>query len=193
MVNYPIFLNLKGKEVLIVGGGLAASEKLPKLIKAEARITIISLSFNAEVKRFIEDNSDLISFEQRGIELEDLDGFFMIFSATDDGEKNKELVEYARGKNLLINSVDDPDNCDFYSMALLEKGSVALGFSSKGKFAGFSVLLKEIFDELLPDDDLVFMEELFELRDKLKEKFKPEERRRALLEILKSLKERYFS
>ena len=192
MVNYPIFLNLELKDVLVVGGGLAAYEKLPKLIDSKANITIISLSLSPKVQGLYEKHPERITFLNRGIELKDLDNFFMIFCATNNPKKNKELVAYARKKNLLINSVDDPSNCDFFSMALLKKDKLTLGFSTTGHFAGVSVLLKEVFDELIPEGDIDLWMELFRLRQDLKKKLEPEKRRAVLLKVLEDLKKEYF-
>lgn len=77
-------------------------------------------------------------------------------------------------------------------MALIEKCSLALGFSSKGRFTGFSVLLKEIFDLLLSGDDIACIEDLFLLRDKLKKGLNRNERRLVLLNLLDTLKKNNF-
>ena len=191
MVNYPIFLNISNKDILIIGAGLAAREKLPKLIKGKANITIISKEVPRETQKIIH-GLDSITTHLREIKTTDLDNRFLIFCATNDNVLNKELADYAKSKNIWVNSVDDPENCDFFSMALLEKEKLSLGFSTHGEFAGLSVLLKDIFDTLIPQSHEELIQEVYKIRKSIKKKYNEKKRRKILIKILKKLKKKYF-
>ncbi|EOQ96303.1 siroheme synthase domain protein [Leptospira wolbachii serovar Codice str. CDC] len=190
--KYPIFLNLENKNILIVGGGNACLEKLVGLEFTGAKLQVVSIEFSEEVKTFLNKYPN-IAVEQRAVQEEDLNHRDIIFLATSDSEINRNFRKVAKEKGIWVNSVDDPKNCDFYSSSSVSIGPVQFAISTDGKFAGVSSTLRKLFEEILPEEDYELMDRLFLMRRKLKEILpEPQERRKALKEIIQNLNSKYF-
>lgn len=194
--KYPAFLNLEGRNVLLIGGGNVAWEKLPNLVKAGADITLISLDLSETVKNFLENHPEISVFK-RPVEFKDLDGRDLIFSATNNRDLNRNLVIEARNRKIWINSCDDPENCDFYSSAVFDKGPIRIAVSTDGKFAGLGGMMKnrlhEIMDEYLPDEHEELWQEIMNTRRALKSRIgNIDERKAILMKLLREIKEKYL-
>ncbi|AOP35695.1 siroheme synthase [Leptospira tipperaryensis] len=191
--KYPAFLNLENKNILLIGGGKVALEKLPHLIDCGAKITIITLEACKEVTSILEKHSE-IKIEYRSVDFSDLQGRALVFSATNDSELNRRLCEYAHSWKIWINCADDPSNCDFYSAAVLDRGPLRIAISTEGNFAGLSGVVKSALDELIPNDHEEDFQELIEFRKELKSILPDADRRKRVLKnLLQTLKEEYFS
>ncbi|EQA64625.1 precorrin-2 dehydrogenase/sirohydrochlorin ferrochelatase family protein [Leptospira alexanderi] len=190
--KYPAFLNLENKNILLIGGGKVAFEKLPHLIDSGAKITLITLEACREVAQILEKHPE-IKVEYRSVEFSDLQGKTLVFSATNDSDLNARLTDYAHSWKIWINCADDPSNCDFYSAAVLDRGLVRVAISTEGNFAGISGAVKVVLEELIPDEHEEEFKELMQLRKELKSILpSPESRRKVLKELLQNLKEGYF-
>ncbi|XDD50146.1 bifunctional precorrin-2 dehydrogenase/sirohydrochlorin ferrochelatase [Leptospira sp. WS92.C1] len=190
--KYPAFLNLENKNVLLIGGGKVALEKLPHLIDCGAKIIVISLEVCSEVSLILKKHPE-IQFEQRSVEFSDLQGRALVFSATNDPDLNRRLTEYAHSWKIWINCADDPSNCDFYSAAVLDRGPVRIAISTEGNFAGLSGVVKSALDELLPEENEADFQDLIQFRKELKTMLPdPAQRKRVLKELLQTLKNDYF-
>ncbi|ASV11931.1 siroheme synthase [Leptospira santarosai] len=190
--KYPAFLNLEKKNILLIGGGKVAFEKLPHLIDSGAKITLITLEVCREVAQILEKHPE-IKVEYRSVEFSDLQGRALVFSATNDSDLNRRLGDYARSWKIWINCADDPSNCDFYSAAVFDRGPVRVAISTEGNFAGISGAVKAALEELIPDEHEEEFKELVQLRKELKSILpNPESRRKVLKELLQTLKEGYF-
>ncbi|TGL73684.1 precorrin-2 dehydrogenase/sirohydrochlorin ferrochelatase family protein [Leptospira yasudae] len=190
--KYPAFLNLENKNVLLIGGGKVALEKLPHLLDAGAKITLIALETCREVAQILEKHPE-IKVEYRSVEFSDLQGRALVFSATNDSDLNRRLSDYAHSWKIWINCADDPSNCDFYSAAVLDRGPVRVAISTEGNFAGLSGVVKTTLEELIPDEHEEELQELMRLRKELKSILPdPQKRKKVLKELLQTLKEDYF-
>lgn len=190
--KYPIFLNLEGRNILIVGGGNACLEKLMGLEHTAANLHLISITYSDEVKAFLEKYPQ-IKVETRAVTEEDLNHRDIIFLATSDPNTNKEFRALAKAKGIWVNSVDDPKNCDFYSSSTVTVGPIQFAISTDGMFAGVSATLRKLFEEVLPEEDHELLETLFMMRRNLKERLpNQEERRKVLKAIIQKLNSEYF-
>jgi precorrin-2 dehydrogenase/sirohydrochlorin ferrochelatase len=189
---YPAFLHLNKKNVLLIGGGNVAWEKLPNLAQTGAKLTVISKEFNSRVQEFLKKNPN-IEVQEREIRFSDLEGRDLIFSATNNRLLNRDLVDEARKLGIWINSCDDPENCDFFSSAVFDRGPIRIAVSTQGKFAGLGGLLKEVLSELIPEQHTEEIEEIMAIRSELKKRIgDPSDRKKILLGIIADLKNKYF-
>ncbi|TGK16333.1 precorrin-2 dehydrogenase/sirohydrochlorin ferrochelatase family protein [Leptospira kmetyi] len=190
--KYPAFLNLENKNILLIGGGKVALEKLPHLIESGAKITLISLEVCGQVARILEKHPE-IKVEYRSVEFSDLQGRALVFSATNDSDLNRRLSDYAHSWKIWINCADDPSNCDFYSAAVLDRGPIRVAISTEGSFAGLSGIVKTTLEELIPNEHEDELQELMRIRKELKSILPDSEKRRKVLkDLLQTLKEDYF-
>lgn len=154
---YPIFLKTSRLEVLIIGGGYVAEEKLTFLLKSspDASVTIVAPMFR---KGTIEVASKgTVHLIEDVYKTSYLDGKHMVIATTDKPEVNKEIYKDCREQDKLVNVADNPPYCDFYMGGIVTKGNVKVAISTNGKSPTTAKRLRQFFEEVIPDtiDDLV--------------------------------------
>ncbi|MBO8159510.1 bifunctional precorrin-2 dehydrogenase/sirohydrochlorin ferrochelatase [Thermosyntropha sp.] len=165
---FPVFVNLEGKNCLIVGGGKVAERKAANLFEYGAAITVVSPEVTENLKKWAEDG--LIALHLRKFEIKDLNGIFMVFAATNDNNLNYEIAGLCREQGILINAVDDPPNCDFYVPSIVRRNSLAIAISTEGKSPLFAKKLRKELEEIIPSGYGWYVDLLGELRKEIKSK-----------------------
>ncbi len=128
---YPVFLNIRGKKCVVVGGGQVALRKVKALLDYGADVRVISPDLCPELNRLAE--AEEISVGKRLFQLGDLEGALITVAATDEHSINIEVAKEARGKGVLVNVVDDPDNSDFIVPSCLRRGDITVAVSTAGR------------------------------------------------------------
>lgn len=163
---FPAFINLEGKNCLIIGGGKVAERKVANLFEYNARIKVVSPEVTDNLKRWSE--KGLITLYLRKFTQEDLDGIFMVFAATNDSHLNQQVSILCRAKGILLNAVDDPPNCDFYVPSVVRRNSLAIAISTEGKSPLFAKKLRQKIEGIIPEGYGWFVDLLGEIREKVK-------------------------
>ena len=180
---YPVYLNLTGRRVLVIGGGEVASRKVKALLDCDAQVTVISPELGAEFLSWQAENR--IRVIRRRYQEGDINQAFLVIAACGDPLVNQQVFAEADQKNILCNVVDEPDLCSFQVPAVVTRGPLQLAVSTGGLSPA---LAREIADRLRQQfgreyEDL--LGGLSRLRSDLKEKLPGSEnqpRRAALLE-----------
>jgi precorrin-2 dehydrogenase / sirohydrochlorin ferrochelatase len=124
--GYPIFLQLDGVRVLLVGGGNIAQRKAEALLEAGAQLTVVApLIANGLAERAAE-------CRRRPYRRDDIDGHRLVMTATDDPTVNAQVGRDATDAGIWVNSADDPDNCSFILPAVARDGAVTVAVSTGG-------------------------------------------------------------
>ncbi|MFN2340497.1 MAG: bifunctional precorrin-2 dehydrogenase/sirohydrochlorin ferrochelatase [Halanaerobium sp.] len=144
---YPINLNLQDKKVLIVGAGRVALRKFKRLLPAEAEIKVVSPEFNQGFESYLKEKSEQYNFFKREFEEKDLIGQFLVFAATDNPKLNQRIALLARGKNILVNIIDDAELSDFTVPAAVNRGELLLTASSGSNLPALSKNIKEKLEQ----------------------------------------------
>ncbi|WP_297457408.1 bifunctional precorrin-2 dehydrogenase/sirohydrochlorin ferrochelatase [Persephonella sp.] len=182
MALFPMFVNLKGEKVLIIGGGMVALRKIEKLLPFEPDIKVIAKDFHPDTLKLIQEKN--IPFEQREFRFSDLERQKIVIVAVDDINLQKQIFEYTRGKNILVNSVDSPDYCDFIFPAYVKKGDIVIGITTSGNLPGLSAKLRKHIEKTLPEN----LEDIFNQIKKIREELpKGEERQKKILQLIDDL------
>ncbi len=142
---FPIFLKLTGKKVLIVGGGLIALQKIQALLSTDAKLVVMAPVIIPEVKAQQGEfpNFRKIEFVEREYQLGDEKEFFLVIAATDIAELNEVIYYRCQDQSILVNSVDKPDNCDFYIPSVIESGDIKVAISTNGKAPSVSQRMRK--------------------------------------------------
>ncbi|PCI97773.1 MAG: siroheme synthase [Flavobacteriales bacterium] len=150
---YPVFIKLDEVQVLIVGAGNVGLEKVQFILKQspDAKIKIVSETFHAQIILLAIKNSNIKITERRFLK-EDLDGVKILIAATNNNQVNGEIYDLAQERNILTNVVDSPDQCDFYTAAVLSKGNVKIAVSSNGASPTLAKRLRDILEEVIPEE-----------------------------------------
>ncbi|HXJ99408.1 MAG TPA: bifunctional precorrin-2 dehydrogenase/sirohydrochlorin ferrochelatase [Gelidibacter sp.] len=182
---YPIFLKMNKIQTLIVGGGNVGLEKLTFLLKSSPNSNVVMVApfFKDEVKILAKEfNVTLILKAYNEAFLCDKD---LVIAATDNLEVNQQIYKDAKRRNVLINVADTPELCDFYLGGIVTKGNVKVAISTNGKSPTTAKRLREFFEEVLPDDVNILVENLNTYRKTLKGSF--EQKVMALNKITETL------
>lgn len=154
---FPIFVKLHNLNLLLVGGGYVALEKLGALLanSPQANIKIVAAEISPDVLAIIKTNN--ISYEERAFEASDLQGMDLAIVAINDSEISSGIALICKEKKVLTNVADKPDLCDFYLGSIVQKGNLKIAISTNGKSPTIAKRIKEILNETIPDemDDLL--------------------------------------
>jgi len=144
---FPLFADLNGREVLVIGGGEVAARKTEALLQAGAQVQVHSHALNDTLSQWLA--------EQRLHRLEGafdpawLDRVWLLVAATDDRAFNAELAREAGLRRLLVNVVDDAELSTFQIPAIVDRAPLLLAISSGGAAPMLARRLRERLETLL--------------------------------------------
>jgi len=165
---FPIFLRLRNRRALVVGGGAIATIRVKQLLAAQAAITVIAPHATAEIKKLAANGS--LQLLRRQFERTDVDrSYFVVIGATNKPSVQQALAEEAERHGLLCNVVDQPALCNFYTPAVIGRGNLKIAICTQGQSPAFSGRLRQALEEAIPDSAGEFTNLLGDLRQKLKE------------------------
>ncbi len=161
--SYPVFLNLSGRPCIVIGGGKVASRKVGELVEVGARVTVVAENPDP----FIEELSQTgtITLLRSFFKPEDVEKAFLVFAATDDNSVNAEIAIKARQKGILINAVDNPGQCDFFSGSVLKRGPLRIAISTSGRCPGIAANIRKKLEKQFSESYSDFIETAGEIRD----------------------------
>ena len=138
---YPVYLNLRGRRCVIVGGGTVAEGKIGRLLDSGAEICVVSPDATPGIRQYVADRG--VRWEQREYRSGDLDGAFIAIAATNVREVNRRIFEEAEQRTVMLNAVDDPPNCSFIAPSIVQRGPVTLAISTGGVSPALARKLRE--------------------------------------------------
>lgn len=141
----PLFVNLTGRRVLLVGGGPVAAGKLRQLLDAGADVLVVAPEIVAEIE------AGGAAIERRPFVPSDLDGAWLAVAAA-TREVNAQVAAAAETRRVIVNAVDDPPNASAFFGGVVRRGGVTVAISSGGRAPGLTALLRQAVDALLPLD-----------------------------------------
>jgi uroporphyrin-III C-methyltransferase/precorrin-2 dehydrogenase/sirohydrochlorin ferrochelatase len=178
----PIFLNLEGRRCLLVGAGTIALDKIGSLLKTGLRLRVVAPWAREEVRRFAAEGK--LELVERSFEPADLDGNYLVITATDSAEVNRAVYRGAVERGILCNSVDDIPNCDFFFGSVVSRGALQIAISTAGESPAVAQRLRREIDAQLPADLGSWLENLGQLRREVLAIHPRSEERKALLHEL---------
>ncbi len=144
----PIFLNVRERSVLVVGGGEVAARKISLLIKAQARIQVVAPELCPALQALQQKGS--IGHEARDYAEADLDDCNLVFAATSDSAVNRTISEQAKARNLPVNVVDQPELCSFIMPSIIDRSPVVAAVSTGGASPVLARLIRTRLEALIP-------------------------------------------
>lgn len=165
MKYYPIFLDIKDKPCVVIGGGTVAERKAISLVDAGARVTVISPDATPVLGEMA--MAGRVVIKNRTYQDGDLDGAFMAYAATDDDGINGLVAEEARRRRVLLNVADTPALCDFIVPSVVERGRLSIAISTSGASPAFTMRLRKELDKMYGEEYAVFLDIMAAIRQKL--------------------------
>lgn len=175
---FPIFLRLDRVNFLIVGGKEIALEKLHAVLKCypDAEVRVVAKTISVEVRELAISAPNVILAEKE-LDLADFENQRFIIAATANRELNELVYREARYRSIPVNIADMPDICEFYLGSIVSKGDLRIAISTNGKSPTLAKRLREFFENNLPDELELVVDNLGVLRKKLRGDFKEKVRR----------------
>lgn len=169
---FPVFLKLENLSVLIVGGGKIGLEKLSAILSnsPETDIKIVSITISEEVRKLAADYPNIELKERVFLPL-DVDNRDVVIVAIDDKKESKRIRNIVKEKRKLVNVADKPDLCDFYMGSIVQKRNLKIAISTNGKSPTIAKRLKDLFNELLPEEIDDLLDNMQSIRNRLKGDF----------------------
>jgi precorrin-2 dehydrogenase / sirohydrochlorin ferrochelatase len=127
---YPIFIDIEGAEVLVVGGGTVALRKIETLLDNGARVNVITKKLHPDLEALLSKGG--IRLLRAEFDPSCLDGMRLVIAATDDKETNRRVSSAARERELPVNAVDQPSDCTFIVPAVVHRGALTIAVSTSG-------------------------------------------------------------
>lgn len=148
MRHFPVFLDLAGKKVVFSGAGETAEAKLRLLLKTDAAIHVFGEDATPAVRRLAE--TGRLRLAERPLGEGDVDGAALVYGANDDVEKDRRAVEIGKRAGALTNIVDNLDESEFITPAIVDRDPVTVAIGTEGTAPVLARQIKARIEELLP-------------------------------------------
>lgn len=145
-LKFPLFIDLNGKRVLIVGGGKIASRRAKTLCMYGANILVVAPEITNEICQLP------VATRKRGYLSDDFRNSILVLAATDDHALNRQIAQEARSLGILVNNASDQNDCDFYFPAVALTDDLSIGICGTGKdhhaVAEAAAYIRKLMEEL---------------------------------------------
>ena len=178
MRYYPAFLDVRGRQCLVVGGGQVAERKAIALFDAGADLVVVSPTLTpalAELAR-----TGKITHQQKRFSEQDLAGVYLAIAATNDGPVNEAVARACRKRGVLVNAATSPDEGTFVVPSVVERGDLLIAISTCGDSPALARKVREDLERAYGPEYGVFLEKMANLRRRLLADVADEEVRRKV-------------
>jgi siroheme synthase-like protein len=170
----PLFMNLNGRRVVLVGAGRVAAAKLTQLLAARADVFVVAPEVHPDFERAG------VAIARREFVASVLDGAWLVVAAAPP-PVNRAVAVAAEMRRVFVNAVDDPSNATAFFSGVVRRDGVTLAISTSGDAPGLTALVREALDAVLPCDLGVWMREARRQRSAWRRDRVPMAARRPLL------------
>ncbi len=182
MQTFPLFANLAGRPVLVIGGGTVAERKAHALLDAGALVHLAAPDLTPQLKLWAEQGKVLVRGQQ--FEAHWLDEVFLVVAATDDAVVNQTVSDAAEARKKLVNVVDNPELCSYIVPSIIDRSPVQIAISSNGTAPVLIRQLRQQLETLIPQQFGTMAEIAGRWRGKVKQQLGSLTQRRRFWEML---------
>lgn len=144
----PIFLNIKNKPCLVIGGGDVAARKVSLLLRAGGDTTVVSPQLGSALQHLLDEQK--ISYRAECFQPDMIAGQAIIIAATDDMAVNQQVSELAQKAGIPVNVVDNPALCGFIMPSIIDRNPVQIAISTGGSSPVLARLLRARLETFIP-------------------------------------------
>lgn len=161
---YPLFLNLRGRSCMVIGGNEAAEAKIRDLLGTGAQIKVIAPEVTDAITVWA--GTGRVQWENRHYEKGDVRDAFLVFTAA-GSSTNAEVYAEADARKTLCNAVDDVEHCNCYAAAVVRRDPLQLAISTAGNSPALTQRLRLELEQQFGPEYSSWVKELGELRRRL--------------------------
>ena len=143
--HFPIYLDLRGKRCLVVGGGATALSKIEALLETGAQVAVVAPRVGRKIRAL--HRAARIDWLPRRFEPRDAEGAFLVVSTLANREENQAIFDVVDARNRLVNVHDDAPRCNFIYPAVARSGPVQVAVSTAGKSPAVAQRIRNRIDE----------------------------------------------
>ena len=180
MDYFPVFLDLKQRRCLLVGGGDVATRKGRLLAKAGAILRVVAPQISPELRDLVQQCQGEIHL--REYQTTDVDDCGLAIAATDIDSLNQTISEDAKAKNIPVNVVDSPALCTYITPAIIDRSPLVIAISSGGESPVLARLIRAKLETLIPNSYGVLAQFASRWRERIKNRFADTDQRRRFWE-----------
>ena len=182
MSLFPIFVKLEGRPVLLVGAGPVGESKIGGLLSAGAVVTVVAPEATPAIQTLAAEGK--VDWRRRVFASNDLDGMILVVAAVPK-DVARSIYHEVRARGVLVNSVDDPDNCDFYYPAVVNRGDLQIAISTGGHSPSLAQRIRIELEHQFGPEYIQWVEQLGAVRrDLFATDMDPELRKQRLHEMV---------
>jgi len=182
MKYYPLFLDVRERPCVVVGGGQIAERKAIALFDAGADLTVVSPDLTPHLRELADKGK--ITYRKKDFNDHDLTGMFLAVAATDDDAVNIAVAHACRKSGVLVNVATAPDEGTFIVPSVVERGDLLIAISTCGDSPALARRVREELERTYGPEYGVFLEKMTLLRRKLLQEMPKEEDRRKVFQAL---------
>ena len=179
---YPLFVDLRNKKVVVVGGGGVAERKVQGLLSAGAHVKLVSPEVTEALGEMASDG--LVDYVPRTFVPEDLDRAWLVIAATDDTDVQELVYKESSSQRIFCNVIDQPEFCSFIVPSIVRRGDLCLSISTGGRSPALAQRLRREFEQSLGSFYGDYVSLLGELRQLIIKSFRDPETRKDLCHSL---------
>jgi uroporphyrin-III C-methyltransferase/precorrin-2 dehydrogenase/sirohydrochlorin ferrochelatase len=165
----PIFINIRGRNCLVIGGGEIAARKSTMLLRAGGKVTVIAPALGHEVQVMADEGK--LQHLQKNFSPEDITDYALVIACTDDQQVNQQAHDAAMSRNIPVNVVDNPALCSFIVPSIIDRSPIVAAVSSGGVSPVLARIIRARLETLIPSSYGRLADIAAEYRDKVKNKF----------------------
>ena len=146
-MRYPLFLDLAGQRVVVIGAGNVATRKIRTLLAVSAVVTVVSPNASEMIRRLAQTKH--IRWLRRRYRRGDLRSMWLAVAATDDLSVNTLVCAEAKRRKLLVNCIAPPAAGNFIVPSQVRCGGITLAISTGGTSPAFARRLRRDLERFL--------------------------------------------
>ncbi|MBI3333454.1 MAG: bifunctional precorrin-2 dehydrogenase/sirohydrochlorin ferrochelatase [Candidatus Omnitrophica bacterium] len=180
MAYYPLFLELRSRPCLVIGGGKVAHQKVKALAACGAAVTVVAPRLGAGLQRLVREGK--VRWMPKGFGAADLKGAELAVAAADDQRVNELASRLAKRRRIWINVVDQPRLCSFIVPSVVRRGDLQIAISTGGISPALSKWIRRDLEKRFGREFAGLLKGSAKIRGKVREAVPSYERRKRLYE-----------
>jgi len=166
LAGLPVNLLVRGRRVVVVGGGRIAARKVQPLLDLGADVVVVAPVIAAEIRGWADAGRCRIT--EREFRADDLAGAWLVFTATGDPAVDAAVFAAGEAARTWVNSADDPAHCSFTMMSVVRRADLVVAFGTGGRSPALAAHLRRLLTEELGPEYEVLLDLLAEAREGLR-------------------------
>jgi len=166
LAGLPVNLLVRGRRVVVVGGGRVAARKIASLLEVGADVEVVAPRVGDEVRAWAAAHQ--VVLHEREFEADDVRDAWLAFTATDDPAVNTAVHAAGEKLRVWVNSADDPANCSFTLMSVIRRADLVVSIGTGGRSPALAAHLRRQLEEELGPEYETLLDLLSDARESLR-------------------------